>query len=444
MAAANNFKVVVCACAVIGLTFSSGHLHADDASDTKQQLQQLQEQNRALQEQLRQQQSLIDTLNRKVEDIQQSAARPTPAYTSPNPEEVAKRSTSFSLAKVSISGEGGVGYFHSGSEGIFPNGEFRVDEAKLFVESPIWNSVYFFTEINLMTRQAFDVNVKLGECYLDFENVSELWHRERMLNVRLGRMDIPFGEEYQSRDAIDNPFISHSLSDLWGVDEGIELYGSVSKVSYVVAVQNGGASGVRDFTPDKSVAGRLSFDPARWLHLSVSGMRTGDLAPPDDYWSELYVANGWIVPIGSSDTTRFHAELVEGDVELRLPRGHLKTFGGYIRSDDNDPNADNHRHLYYYAVEAVHALFGKLYAGARFSQIFADNGYPLAGNGDPNKFLFSGALTQEIWRLSLGLGYRWSQNLLFKADYSFERGRLVSGETRNHEDLFALEAAFKF
>src|SRR5205814_3492728 len=145
----------------------------------------------------------------------------------------------------------------------------------LFVEAPVWDNVYFFSEINLMTRERSDLSVQLGELYLDFENVSRIWGRDRMLNVRAGRMDIPFGEEYLNRDAIDNPLISHSLSDFWGVDEGLELYGRVGKFSYVLAVQNGSVSAVRDFDADKAITCRLAFDPTRWLHLSVSGMRTG-------------------------------------------------------------------------------------------------------------------------------------------------------------------------
>jgi len=212
----------------------------------------------------------------------------------------------------------------------------------------------------------------------------------------------------------------------------------------VLAVQNGGASGVRDFDADKSVAGRLSYDPTRWLRLSASGMRTGDLKAPGDYWSELYFANGWFLPSASTNTAKYHANLVEGDVELRLPRGHIKAFGGYIRFDDNDPFASNGRDIYYYSVEGVHDLIHKLYAGVRFSQIFAHNGYSIAGNGNMADYLFSGALTEELWRLSLCLGYRWSENLLLKTEYSFERGKLVDGTHRNHEDLFAVEAAFKF
>jgi len=288
------------------------------------------------------------------------------------------------------------------------------------------------------------LSLQLGEIYLDVENLSKLWNCERMLNLRLGRMYIPFGEEYLSRYAIDNPLISHSLSDIWGVDEGVEVYGKLGKFSYVMAVQNGGASGDHDFSGDKSIAGRIGFDPESWLHVSASAMRTGDLKPPGDYWSELWFANGWFLPFGSANTTKYHANLFEGDIDVRLPHGRIRAFGGYARYSDNDPNANNGRDIFYYSIEAVHDITRKLYAGIRFSQIFADKGYPIAGHGNQDDYIFSGELTEELWRLSLGLGYRWSQNLVTKAEYSFERGKEVGGGNRDHEDLFAVEAAFRF
>jgi hypothetical protein len=49
-----------------------------------------------------------------------------------------------------------------------------------------------------------------------------------------------------------------------------------------------------------------------------------------------------------------------------------------------------------------------------------------------------------LWRLTLGTGYRFSPNLALKVDYSFERGKESDGETRDHEDLFATELAFRF
>jgi hypothetical protein len=391
---------------------------------------------------------LIESLSRKVNQIEQADSQRSRELDHLESEfkdgnTNTKEAGNFSFGRVSLSGEGGVGFFNTGSQGAFPNAEFRVDEARLFVEAPVMENVYFFSEINLMTREANDLSVQLGETYLDFENVSQLWNRDRMLNIRFGRMYIPFGEEYQSRYAIDNALISHSLPDIWGVDEGIEFYGKLGKFSYALAVQNGGPSGVRDFNADKSVAGRLSFDPNQWLHLSVSGLRTGDLERPGDFWSELWFGNGWFFPFGSTNANIFHANLAEGDIEFRLPHGHLKAFGGYAHFDDNNPGHIDRRDIYYYSVEGVHDIYHKFYGAVRFSQILADKGIPIVGNGNMSTFLF-GSPTTDIWRLSLGLGYRWSQNLVFKGEYSFERGNQVNGEHRDHEDLFALQAAFRF
>src|SRR3989442_1402379 len=190
-----------------------------------------------------------------------------------------------------------------------------------------------------------------------------------MLNIRAGRFDIAFGEEYLTRDAIDNPLISHSLQDFWGVDEGLEFYGTLAKVSYVLAVQNGGeAGGGRDFTSDKSGTLRLGADPANWLHVGLRPMRTGDIDAASDYWSELWFAGGWFGAL-SPNATRLHANLAQGDVTMRLPHGHVKISGGYARYDDNDPTADNRRDIYFYSVEALHRFTRQFYAAARFSEI---------------------------------------------------------------------------
>lgn len=434
-----------------GGTQEAGTSSPTPAAITAVQLQQLLKQNQELQEQLRRQQTQIDSLNRKISHLEQTASENGAGKGGDDASVTAETTMNdrglvgSTLGKVALSAEGGVALFKSGSQGLFPNWEFRLDEVRLFVETPIWQQVYFFTEINLATREQPDVIARLGECYIDFENISELWNRERMLNLRIGRMYAPFGEEYLTRYAINNPLVSHSVSDLWDVDEGIELYGKIGPVRYAAAIQNGGISDVGDFDADKSLAGRLEYDPSRWLHLSVSGMRTGNLNVQQDTLSAMWFGNAFFRSIGSPATTEFHANLVEGDVLVRLPHGHFSAFGGYIRYNDNDPAGSNGRDIYYYSVEVVHDIVSKLYGAARFSQIFANGGFPIAGNAPMGPYFFNPfALTKEMWRLSLGLGYRFSPNLLVKAEYAFERGELLSGNTRDHEDLFALEAAFKF
>ena len=419
-----------------------------DTNDVATQLRKLQEQNRALQEQLREQSETLKRLTGRLNEMERARAQPqadrTETATSDRSAQPGLLTRGLSSENVVLSGEGGLAFFHQDSQGQFPNAEFRVDEAKLFLDAKVWNDVYFFAEANLITREQDEEYLQLGELYVDFENVSGLWGQDRLLNVRAGRVDIPFGEEYLVRDAIDNPLVSHSLSDLWGVDEGIELYGRWKKLRYVLAMQNGGHPLLRDGDADKAVAGRIGCDPARWLHLSASAMRTGKLDVQKDQFSELWFGNGFIRQIGAAaTTTKFHADLLEGDAQLFWPRGNLKTAGGCLWFDDNDSTTDNRREAQYYYVEAVQGVNDRFYGAARWSQIFAPKGFPLVGSGDFGQRLF-GALTEELWRLTLGAGYRWSRDLVLKVEYSLNGGEELGGKPRDHEDLIAAEVAVRF
>jgi hypothetical protein len=430
---------------LLALFFARTALSYAAETNVEAQLRLLQQQNEALQSQLRQQQELIESLRRDVAGIHQAneqrdAEMKNEKAAVAEPTSPAK-SSGFDFGKVHISGEGGAGLFETGSQGFSPNAEFRLDEAKLFVDAQVWGDVYAFAEINLATREEPDVMLHLGEMYLDVEDISKLWGRTGQLNARLGRMDIPFGEEYITRDVIDNPLISRSLSDIWGVDEGLELYGTLGKFSYVVAVQNGGIPDTRDFNADKSITGRISYDPNSHWHFSVSGMRTGDLNAHKDMLSAEWFAGGFFRPLGAGSL--FHANLVEADAAWHWKSGYVKAFGGYIRYNDNDPAAHNGRDVYYYSVEGIQNLPHKFYAGARFGQIIAPKGFSIVGNGDMDAYLF-GPLTDRLWRLSLGLGYRWNQHLILKTEYTLERGKESGGENRNHEDMFATEAVFGF
>ena len=405
----------------------------------EEEMRLLREQNALLQQTVQKQGTALDTLTTKVQHLESaSTERAVAAGENPPPVQ-----DGFNIGKVHLGAEGGVGFFSTGPDGFAPHSEFRVDEARIFLEAPVWDSVYFFSTIELATRENTGLSTQLGELYLDFEDVSQLWGKEHQLNVRAGRMQIPFGEEYQNRYAMENPLISHSLSDIWGIDPGIELYGALGKFSYAVAVQNGGASGVQDFDGDKSVAGRISYDPNTHWHFSVSGMRTGDVDANNDYISAVWFSNDWFRSIGSPAATKFHADLVEADITARWDGGHVGVFGGYVRYGDNDPAADNARNIFYYSVEAQQRLSKKLYVAARFSEIFAENGYPVTGLGNMGTF-FYGAPVTAIWRASLGVGYRFSNHLGVKAEYSIERGRQTGGGARDREDFFGTEAVFKF
>ena len=406
---------------------------ADDAR-LADEVRLLREQNVLLQQQLQKQGGALDALTKKVSELETtSAAREIAAG-----ENAAPTQGGFNFGKVNLSAEGGVAFFNTGPDGFAPHSDFRVDEARLFVEAPIWNEVYFFSDIDLATRESTGLSTQLGELYLDFQDASQLWGKDSQWNVRAGRINIPFGEEYMHRFAMENPLISHSLADFWGIDPGVEMYGALGKFSYVLAVQNGGGMGVQDFDGDKSVTARLSYDPNQHWHFSVSGMRTGDVNAPHEYTSATWFGGGWFTSIGSGATTTFHADAVQGDMTAHWKSGHVALSGGYVKYGDNDSAADNARDIFYYSAEVEQSLTRKLYAAARFSQIFADKGYQIIGYGN------YGELTTQLWRLSIGLGYRFSDRLAIKTEYSFEQGKTVGGDSRDNENFFGTEAVFKF
>jgi hypothetical protein len=138
----------------------------------------------------------------------------------------------------------------------------------------------------------------------------------------------------------------------------------------------------------------------------------------------------------------FRAEAYEADAKLKFARGYVKGAGGWVHAKDLQPSQDS-RDIYYYYVEGLGDITSKLYGVGRVSQIFARDGFPLVGGGDFGERMY-GPLTDELWRFSIGAGYRWTKNLLFKAEYSFNGGHTVTGERRSQENLIGGEIAFRF
>ena len=418
-------------------------------SSVEEQLQEIISQNRKLQEQVQAQQQLIDRLSAQVAEMRGASNRHEQELqdlkehegaASKAPADVSREGTG-----VRVSGEMGLAFLHTGRSGQFPNSDFRIDDAKLFVEAQVWKDVYAFTELNLFLRESSDEALHLGEVYVDFENVSKLWNVDRLVNVRVGRINIPFGEEYQTRSVMQNPLISHSLSDIWGVDEGIEIYGSVGKLQYVAAMQNGRHSLLHDFDSEKALIGRVGFAPQSWLRVSASAMRTGDLAAKDDALSEAWFANAFFRPLGAlTTTTTFHTELYELDAKAHWDGGHVSGLVGRAHFDDDDTSRDNARTFTFNSIEAVQNVSDQLYLAARYSTIRVPRGYPMVAWGNYGRYFYSGILTERLERLSLGLGYRIGPPLVLKFEYGLETGRTTTGAKRDHEDFISTEVGLKF
>jgi uncharacterized coiled-coil protein SlyX len=451
MSGACRFYPVLCLGLAMGTAVWGQTAPASDPA-----LQAVIEQNRLLQEQVKAQQKTIESLSAQVQEIRRATERQQHELQGLQQQPADTKETAIPVStsrdqEVRVAGEVGLAYFSSGRNGQFPNGEFRVDDATITLEAPVWQDVYFFSELKLLTRESSTASVQFGELYVDFERLGAPFGRPDALNLRFGSINTPFGEEYLVRGAVENPLVSHSLSDIWGPDEGVELYGSIGAWQYAVAVQNGGLSQLRDYHSSKSFAARLGWDPFRWLHLSASAMRTGKLATVSpvtsqgDNLSAQWFANGFFRSLGpASRTTNFWANLYEADAVAKWSDGKVSAAVGQVQFDDNDPLADNSRRLRYGYLEVMQAVTDHLYGATRYSAIDAPRGYPLAGLGNMGQYFFRPTLTEELRRLSFGFGYRFGPPLVLKLEYAWEWGRTTTGDARDHEDTLAAEVGLRF
>lgn len=424
----------------IGLTVALVGLPAAGTEIAPQDLEALLAQNRKLQQEVQQQQRQIDELRERFDLLQkppEASGEKSPAADFP---------TVRSAREIRLSGEVGFAFFRSGRNGSYPNSDFRVDDAKIFVETPVWKNVYFFTGIELTTRETGDENFHVGELYADMEDVFQSG-RDYSLSLRVGRFNIPFGEEYQYRDVMNNPLVLHSLTDIWGIDEGIQGYGSLGRLQYNLAVQNGGHRALHDYNQDKSVTARIGYDPIKSLHLSASFHRTGKLDLVNDVLSEIWFANGFFRALGpAANTKTFSAKLYELDAVWRWKEGHFQANSGEAWFDDDSAVADNSRHFTFYTLEAMQQITGKLYAAARYGKVRVPEGYPLAGQGNAGNYFYNPSAPRmtSLERFSAGLGYQFDLPLVWKVEYSWETGHVVSGAHRADVDTLATELGLKF
>jgi len=306
----------------------------------------------------------------------------------------------------------------------------------------VWGNVFFHSETDLMTREAADNDLHIGELYADIESIPGPWQNEHLVNLRVGRIDIPFGEEYQTRNVMENPLISHSVSDVWGMDGGIEAYGDAGKVSYAAALLDGGLNILHNDHSSKSAAGRVGYTGANWWKLSASAMRTGRLNATGDPLSAVWFANGFFKALGPG-ATEYWANLLEADAAAKWPGGSLTGAIGQVQFDDNGAGND-YRRINYFSVLGIQHLTDQLYAGARWSAVHAPGGYYLEGQGASGEYFFSNVLTKQLERLSLGLGYRFADPLVLKMEYSPEWGSTLSAGNRDDANLFSTELGLKF
>ena len=357
--------------------------------------------------------------------------------------------------RVEVSGFAGAGYIDSGNAGTRPDGGFLIKEASLFVEAPVWDNSSLFFE--LQTNRLGDDQtkwVRTAEVYLHLRNLFPNWQDGR-IGVKAGRIDIPFGEEYLSQDAIDNPLISNSAAYPYGWDEGVLFYGNYKGLGWAAAVTDGSDDRSVEDHPGKAFNGKIWGQPTESLYLSASVMKNGTAAKSAlEFGGSHFQPVGVSHPssLGSSPHGKVDSVLFELDAKYHfgayLDRGYLALAYGRAFVDDDASSFD--RDFQWFMLEPLFSLTDQIYVVGRYSEIGTyDNneGYHFDGKTTAGGNAL-GYDSRRLQRLSLGMGWWYTPSINIKFEYSRDRfdlinGSLMSADNKNR-NLFAIEMVADF
>ena len=353
---------------------------------------------------------------------------------------------------IDVSGLGAFWFVDSGSDGTRPDPGFVIKESSLFIEAEAWEDVSVFFEVQTTLLQRDNAGeVRTAELYAHFRNILRRWG-DSLLSIKIGRVDIPFGEEYLWQDAPDNPLISNSAAYPWLWDEGAIFYGNIDKVGWVAAVMDGSIRRSVEENADKSITLKVYGQPWKPLYLSASWMRNGETsAGPFLLGGSLFqpVDVGGESIAGVSPSATVNATLYELYTKTDLGRLDVDMSFGRGRIDDAADAFD--RDLTWFMVQPLYKVTKDVDAVARYSEIgtYDDaEGYHFGGEFLAGGNAAYGYDAKRLTRLSMGLNWKINPRAKIKLEIGRDRYFTVdqspldpSNDDRSHAAL-ALAVSF--
>ncbi len=245
------------------------------------------------------------------------------------------------------------------------------------------------------------------------------------MGIKVGRFDIPFGEEYLWQDAIDNPLITSSAPYVYGWDEGVLVYGSIGGLAFVGAITDGTDARSEEDHDDKALNLKLSGHPLDDLYVSLSLMRNGNAAKSAIEFGGSHfepVGASHVSTLGESPSDFVSGALYQADARLKLSRinGYASlSYGGAQQDDDAGVFERDFR---WFSIEVLGHLSAKWYSVVRYSEIGTyddDEGYHFDGKIYAAGNSSFGYDTRRFRRVAVGLGYEPNPRVRVK----FEIGR---------------------
>jgi hypothetical protein len=359
--------------------------------------------------------------------------------------------------RVRLGGSASVGYFQRGDLTPEDSDAFQVWDARLFVDAELADHVELggrtairnigaTFEWNVVRMSELENNV--GELYVDFQGLGD----SSWFNVQVGRFQIPVGEGYlrYSKGYRDSPFASQPVSQPWWWDEGVKLYGhdESGRFGYVAAIQNGDTHFNVDANHDPQGSLKLYTDPWPWLHLSVSGLVSGEIGHRNDPApGALWLGETWAMAIGVFNPVPNYIDgvptadgpnridrtwLVGGDAIVKPLDGLRVWLGGGRFDIDASGSGPYDRTLYYWIAEVVaegslvSPALSPLYLGLRASGITTGD----SGRGYLLDYRYgdvTGFNMRDLNELNAVLGVRLGRYVVVRSEYGFRDVELVHG-----------------
>jgi hypothetical protein len=382
--------------------------------------------------------------------------------------------------RIALSGSGEVGYFNGQDDSVVPDRSFDVWDARFFLEADLGHDATvgkmtllrnagFLFEWNLVRLGELENDV--GELYADLQGLlGSPW-----LGLQVGRFQIPVGENYllYSQGYRNNPFISNTVGGPWWWDEGLRAYGAApsGRYGYVASVSDAETPFNTDEHPDVQATLKLFTNPTDWLHLSISGLRSGKVgstsspamgaiwlgeAFPRAFGSSTDVPNfdhGAAVPDGPNRLDS--VSLLGGDAIVDLPDvARLWLAFGATDIDSDGPGLYD-RTLFYWIAELIlrggmiSETVAPLYVGLRANGLGTyddDEGYLL----DRRYKSTLGYNMQSVDAYSVVVGWRLLDPVTIRAEYTrydIDLVRGITGAIRDNArraDFFAVDLRVAF
>ena len=335
-------------------------------------------------------------------------------------------------SNIDLSGFAATGVYGTGSDGNKEDWGFEIKEATIFVEAAVWEDIDFFLEFQ--TNRLGDDRSKYtrtGEVYVHFRDV-EIGNTD--VGFKVGRLDLPFGEEYLWQDAIDNPLIQNSASYPYGWDEGVLAYGRHKELNWIFAITDGNDERSEEDHKDKAINAKFFGDLADNLYLSLSLMRNGMSAE-----SAMEFGGSHFEPVDGSSSDAVDSWLMELNTRYQFTldsmEGYLAIALGTASQDDDAPGFD--RDIHWFTIEPYLSLNPQWYTVLRYSEIgtyddeegYHFDGKPFAGGNDA-----FGYDVERFRRLSMGLGWTPTPRTRIKFEVGNDWYDLIESSVREKGD----------